>query len=132
MFGSWGYTKFKNTPDEYTQWDAKDISVRSMAHNDALTYGLCNEHGQLNKVGQILFDKMYADGLLKNAHVMTLDTHCVVQPKAIQALQDHYDITTPALAKEVAENIVGQELSQEMIDEPTADWDSLAKQIRQS
>lgn len=118
MFGAWGYQgKYKGGYSGHG------------AHNSGMMYGLCNEHGQLNKIGQVLFDKMHEDGLLNNSHVMTTDTHCVVQAKGVQELLEHYNITTPSLAKEVAENIAGQELSQAMIDEPTADWDSLAEQI---
>ena len=121
MFGSWGYKgTFTGENKGYE------------AHSKGGQYGLCNEFGQLNKVGQLLFDKMHEDGLLNNTHVMTIDTHCVVQPKGIQALLDHYEIDFAGgatLAKAVAEDIAGQQLSQEIIDEPTADWDSLAEQI---
>mgnify|MGYP003649115128 CR=1 FL=1 len=123
MFGSWGH---------HGKFEAKKDTDKFSAHISGMGYGICNELGQLNKVGQLLFDKMYEDGLLNNTHVMTIDTHCVIQPKAIEALVAHYKIDTAAggiLAKDVAANIAGQELSQELLDKPTAEWDLLAEQI---
>ena len=131
-FGTWGHVKHGGTKDQIQLWNEKDFNTYTKAFGMGMQYGIINQKGQLNKIGQVLLNDLYDKGFINKAHVINFPTHAVLMPKGIELLLDHHEITTPELAEQVATEILmnnSNEILSDIIDEPTADWDEIAKQI---
>lgn len=106
-------------------------SGQGLAFSKALEYGLCDEKGRVNKIGQVLLQSMYKDGKLNNQHVFQVATHSVLKAPGIKHLMEHHGIDVvhgKVMAKAVAENIAGKALAFEDMPEGI-DWEDLAKQV---
>ena len=102
-----------------------------LAFGQALEFGLCDQKGRVNKIGQVLLQDAYKKGVLNNKHVFQTATHSVLKAPGILKLLEHHGIDLvngKTMAKEVAENIAGQALAFEDMPEGI-DWETLAKQV---
>ena len=114
-------------------WGHKDFGKKGKQHialKQALSYGLCNEKGQLNTIGHVLMQDAYDKGVLGSKEVYEQDSHVMLKSAGIDKLLEHHgvDITNGQLLPSViAENIANMELAKE--DMPDVDWDELNSKI---
>jgi len=125
MFGSWGYQKHgkhgMDAPHE----------VQHQAHGQGLKHGICNELGQVNKVGQALIQAAVEGGSLKKGlHYADFGTHMVLKSKGVKALLDHHGIDELSgnINKSVAMEIAGMELMADELPEGL-NWKSAIQSV---
>ena len=125
MFGSWGYQKHgkhgMDAPHE----------VQFATHTQGLKHGICNELGQVNKVGQALIQASIKAGKLhKKTHYADFGTHMVLKSSGVKALCDHHgiDALSGVTAKSVAMEIAGMELMADELPDGL-DWKSAMQAV---
>ena len=125
MFGSWGYQKHgkhgMDAPHE----------VQFETHTQGLKHGICNELGQVNKVGQALIQASIKAGKLnKKTHYADFGTHMVLKSSGVKALCDHHgiDALSGVTAKSVAMEIAGMELMADELPDGL-DWKSAMQAV---
>ena len=123
MFGAWGGpqhgTSFSGVQGPY-----------HMAHSMGLSFGICNQLGQVNKVGQVLIADALDKGVLKKKDMLLTGTHGVMTANGVQTLLDHHGIDSingAVFAKAVAEEIIEDTIGDQ--EEADIDWHEVAAEI---
>ncbi len=128
IMGGWGHKNFHKK--EY--WKNGEPVANSTLKN-AITYGLCNEKGQVNTIGHVLLQDAYDKGILGKKEVYEQDSHVMLKAAGIQKLLEHHgiDFTNGKLIpSEIAKEIAGMDLVKEdMPDIADATWNEIATKV---